>query len=204
MDLFDRVATFVFSSIGTYLAVRYILIKMSLQEKRVSDDKLRDAIVNSLNANEKRLDGVITDYEACQSENVRRDNNNLLVGSIFTSASLLILANALSDGANGHVSVYALVSIGVFSLWFYTVFRTSEKLDELNYDRIHAIEDALTKHLGYEFGIHDYILRKTNQEITRNSKKYYKPEPWLTRRRIFWSIVLLLISFAWMLLSLLG
>jgi hypothetical protein len=155
-------------------------------------------IVESLREDKCKLEGVLKDYEVCQAENQRRDNITLLIGSIFVTGSLLVMANTILRQGQNPIWVHALVSIGVFALWLFVVHNSSTILDEITYYKIHAIERALTEYLGYSFGIHTHILDETSPR-TDNDRH---PVWWLKNRRKFWSFVLLLLSFGWMFLSL--
>jgi hypothetical protein len=141
-------------------------------------------------------DTVLKDYESCQAEVGRRDNSTLLIGSIFTTASLLIIANTISQTNEGWTFTYAFASIMLFLLWLLIVHRTSNEEDRITYKRIHTIERALTtENSEYHFGLHQQVWRETHTSEGRTLR-------WLKIRRTFWDDILMLISLSWLLLSL--
>jgi len=199
----DAIATY-FLSIAGLAVASWDILRMwsSLDEKGEQknmpriDYKLLECLKKLLKKDAANYNILLKDYDICQTETARRDNSTLLIGSIFTTASLLILANTISQTFPNSMFVYASASILLYLLWLLTAHRTSKRLDEITYTRIHTIEEALSdKESRYQFGLHSYIWRKTHT----NEGKTYR---WLRIRRMFWGIVLMLISFAWMLLSL--
>jgi hypothetical protein len=199
----EAIATY-FLSIAGLAVASWDILRMwsSLDEKSEQknmpriDDTLLTCLKNLLKEDNANYNTLLKDYEVCQAEIVRRDNSTLLVGSIFTTASLLILANTISQTFRNSMFVYAFASILLYLLWLLIAYETSKELDEITYMRIHTIEEALSNEKSeYQFGLHSYIWRKTHTEKGKTSG-------WLKIRRMFWGVVLMLISFAWMLLSL--
>lgn len=155
---------------------------------------------------------VLKDYEISNVTVHRRDNIDLLVGSILVTASLLVLANTGTSEKLAHsMWVYALASIGLSSFWLIIMHYRSKMLNDISFYRIKAIEEAIKQppekatgkatdksmtKFSYEFGIHSYNIDKTRSCDNK------KPIWWLRLRRTFWGIVLFLLSLAWMLLSL--
>jgi hypothetical protein len=180
---------------GDILRMWFSLDKKNDQKNTPEDSELLGHLKEFLK-NPTNRDSVVKDYEICQAEVARRDSSTLLIGSIFTTASLLILANTISQTFSNSTFIYALASILLYLLWLLTVYRTSRYLDQITYTRIRIIEEAMShEESGYKFGLHSDVWRKTHTEEG-------KTVPWLRLRRAFWSIILLLISFSWMLLSL--
>lgn len=189
MELSDWQIALLISMIGIGLSCSYIYrikVLFSFSGQGCNNelkDKLSQAIYNG------NIDGVLKDYEISNKEIQRRDNITLIIGSILITISLLILAYTSVSENSTPRSIYAGSSIGLYSIWLFVLHYTSKKLDTLSYERIKVIEEVLSKHLGYGFGIHSYISKKTSGEL------------WLFLRRIFWGFVLLLLSFGWMLFS---
>lgn len=201
LTIFDP-PTFLVSLVGIIIALFYIR-KQWLSPTPERDTQLEDEIAGwirdpwkSLPLNKKeKLDILLRDYEAATAEVGRRDNITLLTGTVLVTSSLIILGNtALSKPAQ--LGVYGLASIGLFSIWLFLLSETAKGLNDLSFVRINAIEAAIKAAIApdseYEFGIHSFIRKKTlNISV-----------PWLKyRRRIFWYVVLLLLSVSWMLLS---
>jgi hypothetical protein len=138
------------------------------------------------------LDTVLKDYEITNKEIERRENINLLVGTILVGSSFLILGNTANNGIQ-QIFPYALSSILLFVLWLFVLHYTTAKLDSFGYARIRAIEEAITQHYGYDFGIH----RFNYTEITPKDKT----EPWAEIRRYFWGIIMIAFSFSWTIIS---
>lgn len=186
------------SLIGIIIALFYIR-KRWLSPNPEKNAQLEEEIARwlrdpweSLPLNRKeKLDILLADYEAASAEVGRRDNITLLTGTVLVTSSLIILGNtALSKPAK--LGIYGLASIGLFSIWLFTLSETSNKLNELCFERISAMEAAIIQNCEYKFGIHSFIRKRTNNIGV----------PWLKyRRRIFWYVVLLLLSVSWMLLS---
>jgi hypothetical protein len=197
----DAIATFFLSVAGlAFASLDIYKMWFSLDQKTESGDKLEydpkllKCVIDMLEKDANKYDIILKDYEVCQAEIARRDNSTLLIGSIFTTASLLILANTISHELRNSLFIYAFASIMLFLLWLLLVHRTGNKLDNITYKRTRTIEEALACwKSGYQFGLHSYIWRKTHKE----GKTFL----WLRRRRSFWSIILMLISFAWMFLA---
>jgi hypothetical protein len=187
------------SIIGLFLGLLYILRVWSgePQKEKDYDEDLAEKI-SQLKMTNQLLETILKDYENSNTENQKRDNITLLIGSILVTASLLVLASTVSEKLVRPIGFYALISIGLYSLWLFILHTTSKELDRITYYRIKAIEKGLSRHFGYQFGIHSYISEKTQKKLNDNTKTYL----WLRRRRIFWGIIWLLLSFSWMLLSL--
>jgi hypothetical protein len=198
----DTIATFFLSVVGLAFAMcDFLEMWFSLDKKNGSgidpdyDEELLKCITEMLKTENSNQTILIKDYDVCQSEIVRRDNSTLLIGSIFTTASLLLLANTISQKFQNSMFVYAFASILLYLLWLLLVHKKSKQLDDITYTRIHTIERALANEKsGYQFGHHSYIWRKTHTQG--------KTKRWLRKRRVFWSVILMLISSAWMILSL--
>lgn len=194
-DLF----TFLLSTVGIVVSLLYMLNVWFYfgEPKREGeyDRELADSIKAKLEKNDKFLNGVLKDYGISNIDNQRRDNITLLIGSILATASLLILANTVSERLAHPISIYALVSIGLYSLWLLFIHDTAKKLDNITYYRVKAIEKALTDYLGYEFGIHSYIFKETRKCCGKRAVL------WLRGRRTFWGVIMLLLSIAWLWLA---
>jgi hypothetical protein len=179
------------------------------------DKKLEEALTELLKKDEKektpntRLEIIIEDYKAGNSEIGRRDNITLLVGTILVTSSLLILGTTAreilgtiaQERPQDSMGIWASVSIGLFLIFLFVLHDTGKRLNGLTYYRIEAIEQALTSHFnpnsgkeqheGYNFGIHSYLHRETKEQRVW----------WLRLRRTFWADVLMLLSIGWLLLS---
>jgi hypothetical protein len=185
------IITFAVSIVGICAVITYWAIQADEPEK-LDNKEFLTAIEASLQKKEN-INIILKDYEAINGEIGRRENINLLVGSILLTASALLLGNtALSTISK---FPFAITSIFLFVIWLFALHNTTKKLNAKSYTRVRSIEQALTKHCGYEFGIHTYIMNKT-------SNKCGETYPWLRFRRGFWGYILLLISLAWLLLSL--
>lgn len=190
--------TFIISLLALCWALTEIKKLFHFSEPK-TDEKLRDAIVQTVGENEtnyQKLEGVLKDYEILNAELQRRENISLVIGTILIAASLLIFGQtAVSEEIGSPMGVSAISSIGLFALWLYFLHGTGKKLDDIALKRARALEEAVSKCLGYEFGIHSYTLKETRNRIGN-------PKLWLRRRRTFWFTVLGLLSFSWLLLSL--
>jgi hypothetical protein len=191
--------TFLLSIFGIALSLYYILKQwfspIGLSDKEL-EKKLSDWLKDWWNTKElnkaEKLDVILGDYTATLTEIAGRDNVTLLTGTILVTSSLIILGNAALAKPDFPIYVCAFASIGLFSTWLVFLHETAKKLNTLSYIRTRAIEQAITQNLNYPFGIHSYIYEVTGKMIA----------PWLRmRRRIFWYCVLLLLSFAWVLLT---
>ena len=195
--------TFLVSEVGILLALFYLWRAYSFSDQG-NDTDLENKVAKWIKAEEKnyikhdKLTVVLKDYQISIAEVHRRDNITLLIGSILTTSSLLILANSISERVAQPMSIYALVSIGLYSLWLFVIHDTAKRLGKITYNRIKAIEKALSdKEISnYNFGIHSYIIKKTRKCCEE------RPVLWLRIRRTFWGIILFLLSLAWLLLSL--
>jgi len=194
----------VLSIIGIIISLFYFweVAEFSLGDQDY-DEELENTLANWITSEKKneglpmceKLKVVLKDYEISNATVHRRDNIDLLIGSILITGSLLVLANTSVSETLAHpMGIYALASIALYSIWLLVLNSTSRKLNRLAYSRIKAIERALTK-LGYEFGIHSYNIQKTRTTSER-------PIRWIRLRKTFWGLILLLLSIAWMSLSL--
>jgi len=185
--------TLMVSFAGMIFAAISLLTEASESSEK-EDSEFIEAIVDSIrnNADGNALDTVLKDYETVNREIERRENINLLVGSILVTASILILGNTATKGIPKFP--YAITSIAIFILWLLVLQNTSKKLDAMLFVRTRAIEKALTQSYGYDYGIHTYLQTKTKDKCGETIW-------WLRIRRGFWSYVLFLTSFAWLLLS---
>jgi len=135
---------------------------------------------------------ILEDYRSSNDEVGRRDNITLLTGTIIVTSSIIILGNAAISQHVYPLWIFALASIGLYSVWIVFLYETSKKCNEIVYGRIRAIEKVLTHHTGWPFGVQDYINERTHGQRSI----------WLhCVRRIFWYVVLMLLSLAWLLLS---
>jgi hypothetical protein len=196
--------TFVLSIVGIAISLLFIAHVWLSHVEQGYDKELEDALYEWIKSEKKhddpdneRLKILLRDYEITHEELGRRDNITLLIGTILITSSLLILGNVASKSLTHPISIYALASIGLFTVWLLVLHNTTKNLNRLSYDRIKAIERALSRHLGYDFGIITYINKKTQACCKKDESVW-----WLRLRRIFWGVILLLLSSAWMLLSL--
>jgi hypothetical protein len=212
----SNVFTFAISVFGIAVSAIYICHQLFRSAKQPNyDEELEKALTELLKEDEKektpntRLGIIIEDYKASNSEIGRRDTITLLVGTILVTSSLVILGTTAKEilgtiaeeTLQNFMGIWASVSIGLFLIFLFALHDTGKRLNGLTFDRIKAIEQALTNHFnpnsgkeqheGYEFGIHSYLHRKTKEQR----------EWWLRLRRTFWADVLMLLSIGWLLLS---
>jgi len=202
-DLF----TFCVSMAGILMSVVYFLWKLSICPRPPDDDcdvDLRANLLDWLKTNnsfeeKEKLEIAFEDYETCCHEIGRRDNIVLLVGTILVGASLIIFGNAATKEIAYPLGNYALGSIGLYAVWLWVMHETAVKLNNIAYDRIKAIEQALTKWMCdgektknpfFRFGVHTYYCSETEGQRVW----------WLRLRRLFWGILLLFLSIVWLLL----
>lgn len=202
------VFNFAISVFGIAISAIYICHQVFRSAKQPNcDEKLEKALTELLKEDEKektpntRLNIIIEDYKASNSEIGRRDNITLLVGTILVTSSLLILGTTAKERPQNSMGIWASVSIGLFLIFLFVLHDTGKRLNGLTYDRVEAIEQALTNHFNpksgkeqhesYNFGIHSYLHRKTREQR----------EWWLRLRRTFWADVLMILSIGWLLLS---
>lgn len=140
---------------------------------------------------------ILADYEAGNEEVRRRDNVTLLVGTILITSSFLILGSAATVTSQP-MSVFSMASIGLFLIWLLALHETGKVTNGITYNHLKSIEGGLTDRFQgqnqtthYEFGTHLLVCNRTNDQAAG----------WLKFRRMFWGIVLLLLSFSWLLLS---
>lgn len=185
------VYTFTISLIGVILGVVYsIVIPMVDKEKLEIEDKLKEKI-GKLEFKNCSKSVLLKDYEVTNKEIERRENITLVIGTIMVTASFLILSDSVSKAVIGTRFMSAFASIILYLLWLSVIHYTTKKLDRMSYARIHAIEERLDKEVNYGFGIHSFLYQETK-------KKY-----WIEVRRAFWGLTLILLSFCWLLASLL-
>lgn len=197
--------TFTVSIIGIVFAIIYIGLmsyfsckQSSVEEKSKKEGQelylLEKGCSEPLKSTSLSLEGkdkliiILKDYEISNREIERRENITLLIGSILITASILLLINAIPNVK----WVFAAASIFTFTLWLFLIHLMTKKLDDLSYSRVRTMEEALAKMAGYEFGIHRYLLRKTNKTT------------WIKMRRCFWGFLLILLSIAWLARALFG
>lgn len=197
--------TLLISHIGVFVSVIYIIweafrsydTKADIEEEQKSIEQWLKENDQDNNKN-NRLKIILADYASGNEEVRRRDNVTLLVGSILITSSFIILGNVMLK-SDLPISIFSLASIGLFLIWLLALHETGKKENKITYDHLKAIEAALTQHfkgqdgsLKYSFGTHYLICRRSSDQ----------KEWWLRGRRMFWAFVLLLLSIAWMLLSL--
>lgn len=187
--------TYIVSVVGIIAAMCYLFLTECLYgSKKKSDPKFIADIQASIK-DKNGLDSVLKNYEIANREIERRENITLLIGSILITGSILVLGNtAKSENELATpIYIYAVTSILLFVLWLFVLHCTSRELDNLAYSYVKDIEEALSESFGYRFGIHRYLYSKTH----KNNKTVW----WLRVRRFFWGFVLILLSIAWLLVS---
>jgi hypothetical protein len=141
------------------------------------------------------ISALVKDYDTSGEEISRRNNITLIVGTIMVTSSFLIFANTLvAKAPTRFTPVHSFASVGLYVTWLLALHETAKELDRITYKRIHTIEQVLSRNVGYDFGVHTYILQETRNPDGKTFK-------WLRLRRSFWGIVLLLLSLAWLILS---
>lgn len=187
--------------LGIVLSIGYILVQALRPYNTPKDIEEEQKNITEWLKDDKdgnKLKVVLADYAAGNEEIRRRDNVTLLVGTILITSSFLILGNVMLK-QELPTSVFSLASIGLFSIWLLVLHETGKKINKIAYDHLKSIEAALTLHftgqdkeLMYTFGTHSIVCDKTGDQSAW----------WLRVRRMFWAFVLLLLSIAWLLLSL--
>ena len=196
--IWDFTFTYWFCVAGICSGVIYVGALSFISEK--GDDPSLDLdVLHSLHMRyDNALDAVLKDYEITNREIERRENINLLVGSILITGSLIILGNT-ATAQNMPKFPYTLTSILMFVLWLFVLHLTTAKLDSETYPRVRAIEEALTQHFGYAFGVHQYtysVMQKKEKKKKKDKKETRKR--WALVRRWFWGIILIALSIAWL------
>jgi hypothetical protein len=187
--------TLAVSILGLVAAVIFGLIESRISMGKEYDSDFKSKIQDAIK-NKHGMEPVLKDYEITNKEIERRENITLLIGSILITGSVLILGNTLINNNAVPKFPYALTSILVFVLWLFVLHATTKKLDSMSYSRARAIEEALSDHFGYDFGVHKYLYSKT--------KKNCGTVWWLKWRKIFWGLILILLSSVWLLLSIIN
>lgn len=187
--------TFSFALFGIVVSLIYILIQWN-QPSPEKDTSLEEKLTETLrfsNSESPVRKFVVEDYRVINEEVARRDSITLLTGTILITASFLLLAARFSPFMKGIQAIAALSSIGLYITWMFFLHETAKKLNTISFKRIRAIETAVQRSFGLDFGIHNYNTRETQGQGVW----------WLRmRRRIFWYVILLLLSLVWLLLSL--
>jgi len=184
--------TLAVSILGFVIAVIFGLIEPRISIGKEYDSEFKSKIQDTIKKQEG-VESVLKDYEITNKEIERRENITLLIGSILIAGSVLILGNTVISNNAVPKFPYALTSILIFILWLFVLHATTKKLDSMSYSRVRAMEEALSDHFGYDFGIHKYLYSKT--------KKNCETVWWMRWRKIFWGLILILLSSAWLLLS---
>jgi len=185
----DDLYVFIISILGILLGLFYMATESS-EEASPKFDEFRRQVQISIRFRGD-TDVVLQDYESSIKEVDRRENIGLLIGSILITGSLIILGNTATS--ENPKFPYALTSILIFVVWLFVLHHTTKWLDSMAYSRIRALEEAISSHAGYDFGIHSYMYGRThprNRALRR-----------LRVRRLFWGFVLVSLSIAWLLLS---
>ena len=196
--------TLLISSLGIFLSIVYVLYQAfrhydTDNEIRLEQESITEWLEGDENA--ERLKVLLADYNVATEEVGRRDNVTLLVGTILITSSFIILGNVSlkpTSQASPPTSVFSMASILLFLIWLFVLHETGKVTNKITYDHLKAIERALTRHFqgrredpAYQFGTHLLVCGKTGDQSAG----------WLRLRRMFWAFVLLLLSVAWMLLS---
>lgn len=194
ISIFDY-PTFFFALFGIVVSLIYIFVQWS-EPHPMNDNDLENRLTETLGLSypgDPVREFIVEDYRVANEEVARRDSSTLLTGTILITASFLLLAARFSPFMEGIQAIAALSYVGLYIAWLYFLNETSKRLHEISFRRSRAIESAVRRSFGLDFGIHNY-----NTEETQGQGVW-----WLRmRRRIFWYVILLLLSFAWMLLSL--
>jgi len=191
----DCIATFWLSIVGVCLSVIFFWFRSGIDDNKQECPVLtRDILISlAMKDHKDALNTTLKDYEITNKEVERRENINLIVGTILVTASLIILGNTANVG-HAPKFPYALSSISLFSLWLFVLHYTTAKIDSMVYPRLRAIEEAMTQHFGYAFGVHKYTYG-TMKDEDRNFQ-------WVEFRRGFWGIIMIALSTSWLVISL--
>lgn len=193
----DSTATFWLSIGGICLGAIFCSLRSRIERDKPECSELTRNILISLAMKDQKdaLNATLKDYEITNKELERRENINLLVGTILVTASLIILGNTVSASSPTKFP-YAFSSVLLFVLWLFVLHYTTAKLDAMTYPRMRAIEEAMTQHFGYAFGVHLY----TYGQMENNGGTFR----WVEVRRQFWGIILIALSTFWLVISLLS
>lgn len=190
----DRMATFWLSIGGICVGVIFCWLRSWFVEDETELSELTQDMLISLSMKDHKnaLDAVLKDYETTNKEIDRRENITLIVGTILITGSLIILGNTATANPVTRFP-YAFSSILLYVLWLLASHLTTTKLDYMTFTRARAIETALKEHFGYDFGVHKYVMDKTNNKD--------ETAPWVEIRRNFWGIILIALSISWLVIS---
>lgn len=191
----DRLAVMSLSFFGIFLALISSWIISDIEHIR--QERPEQAQI-SFHSSDKDI--VLKDYEITNKEVERRDNIDMIVGTILVTASFVILGNVASTTTSASTTSawifpYALCSISLFASWLFVLHHTTAKLDSFAYERMRALERSISQHSGYAFGIHSYTYDKRQKD----GKLVW----WADIRRQFWGIILIVLSIFWLVISLL-
>jgi hypothetical protein len=188
----NDLGTLAIAIFGVLIGLIYIVTEAS-EEDNPNFEEFKIEIQKSMHI--QGIDFAMQDYESSVKEVERRENIDLVVGTILITASLLVLGNTATAGIS-YKFPYAMVSIFVFVAWLYVLHFTTKWLDSIAYSRIRAIEEAISSYSTYNFGIHKYMFKRTHKgkQIVRR----------LQIRRFFWGFIIIILSVAWLLLSIIS
>ena len=194
------IATFSISLISATLATVYIIWKClsyrcKYEESMLKDCKKTEAPESNPPepGDEDKTEIFLLDYQISNKEIERRENITLVIGSILITGSFLILSEAVvRDYPVTYRPILAVVSILLLIIWLALMHETTKLLDDMTYLRLRSIENKIAQSVCSPFGIHSYLYGRAEGKW------------WLRLRRSFWGFILLLLSIAWLLLSMVG
>jgi hypothetical protein len=162
-------AAVVYLAVGVILAVTYFLLPNpphadeAARVPRETDPKE--------DYNRRKLE-----YETLNSDINARGEGAVLAGTIFVTASVLILAQATSGPIVTRI-ILCFASMTIYSIWLFGIYYTARRLDALTYSRLHEIEARL------RIDAHAYVRRIADDTF------------WFRLRSNIWAVILLALSF---------
>jgi len=118
-------------------------------------------------------------YETLNADIRDRGEGTILSGTIFVTASILILVQSVSSGLVGGYWMRFAVAIGaivIYAAWLFGIQYTTQRIDKLTYARLHRLEEAM------RIEAHNYV-RKHWMNGLPSQVRYY-----------VWGIILLLLT----------
>jgi hypothetical protein len=155
-------------SLWTAIVTQFFIIAETKELKTMASDQEVQNWKKDSNSGMFKLQ-----YEQLNAEIRGRDNLTIIAGSIMVTASLLLLGILLElrgkiNLDSGVLLIFA--SLGIYSIWLLCFNLTSRYLNRLEWDRLHAMEEAR------DFKLHGLIY---DQVKTKKWWKYGRRFVWL-------------------------
>lgn len=134
---------FVYVNTGLFLAMVYYLSCLTLDPPETKQRAYRPKLLSKYSANSpeyyKRR---VLEFRTLVDSIAERGQGSVISGTIFVTASLLILGQASQSKPWTNV-VLAFASLGIYSLWLFGILYTSKRLDAQTFSRLRYIENLL-------------------------------------------------------------